>query len=1786
MNTQAIDPDLVQEPSIKILSTVASRITFASSQSDISILADLAIQNDGDETLEDLVLHLESDPSVIESRTWVIDRLLGGGASLHLTDRAVDMNRSMLEGLTERMKCRLRFRLMKGETELSRLDHEFTALAKYEWGGGDYMPSLLAAFVMPNDPAIEGILKQAAGKLKQSGTTSNLDGYQSRSRQRVWSIASAIWAAVCDLGLDYATPPASFEREGQKVRRPGHVVSSGLATCMDSALLFAAALEQAGLHPVLALTEGHIFCGVWLQPRGFSDMLVYEALDIRKCIADADLLMFETTMVAHQPPGTFRAAIDDANRQLAETEEDVFVFAMDVRQARASITPLPLISQTTTDGSAEYVAENEPAATAMDLPPDDLPAFDLGVGLEQPAQETPTTRLDHWKRKLLDLTKRNRLLNLKQTRQALPLICASPAQLEDALANGEVINFTARGEIEQANQGRDGTSYRQRMGQELLDSHATELWQRKHVLADAKDQSDLDKTLITLYRKANSDLKEGGSNTLYLSIGLLRWQQEGDQRPYYAPLVLMPVSLTRKSARSRFKLRMFEDETVFNMTLLEMLRQEFGIELPQLAGDLPTDESGVDIPAIWSIVRAAVRDIPGFEVQERMFLGSFSFAKYLLWKDLQTKTDQLMQSPLVKHLIQSPRDAYGDPVDFLSPDQVDQQIDPAELYMPLPVDSSQIVAIHASAQGSDFVLEGPPGTGKSQTIANIIAHNLALGRRVLFVAEKMAALEVVHTRLCDCGLANLSLELHSNKSNKKDVIQQLGRAWQDRSPDNPTNERNADAAKLKQLRDELNAMVKAVHQPGPSGISPYQALGRALNSTAPFRLDWEGAGLAADPITSPEAREELQDLAHRLGLAALSVTEEDRNVFDGMQQTDWSHGWRQALTDQVQQSLQASQDLRKAATALCDAIGLSLPITSLKQADALAELARTLPLAVSHDLSFALEARDLPGLTKQLGGLHKQITNYQQIAEKLTLAADHEALSRAPGQGLLARWQQAEASWFLPRFFAQKKIRTELITHLPELTGGDTGQQLSLLAEMQKLASKIERAAKDMPASIAQLRPDGDTDLLKSQVAAGRQFRTALMSLASEPEQISALKQQGVQLLNQITDLMQPGMPASDAASTLIQKSKIFHQHWQELRQMAANDHLDATDLHELEDKLDGWARLAPRLQDWCRWQATAQQAQGQHLGSLVAALNAGAIKAEEARDAFDTAYAHFLAPRLVDDRPLLRDFAPRQHEDKIASFRRIDDRLAEMTSACIRARWSEGVPSFSDTANRPKPYSVLNHELTKKMRHKPIRQLFNEMGSAVTDLAPCMLMSPLSVAQFLPPEEQVFDLVVFDEASQITPWDAVGAIARGKNVIIVGDPKQMPPTNFFQRQSSEDQLEDIEIEDMESILDEALTAQIGWHRLTGHYRSRHESLISFSNHRYYDGHLVTYPAADTRESAVSLHRLDGLYEKGGSRTNPAEAKAVVAEIKRRLTDDHLQQLSIGVVTLNSQQQKLIEDLLDDARRADPSLEPFFQERTGTEPVFVKNLESVQGDERDVILLSIGYGPSEIGNRKMSMNFGPLNRTGGERRLNVAITRARQETIVFASFDPDQIDLTRTGAAAVRDLRHYMEFAQRGPKALAEAIQSVAGEHAYDSGFEKAVADGLRKRGWNVHTQIGVSKFRIDLGVVDPANPGSYLAGIECDGATWHSSPSARDRDKVRQAVLEGLGWTLLRVWSTTFFNDPKGVLDRLSDELSEMAEQSAADADNKTPRDTALELGVSSNVEPEIEADEVDRLE
>jgi hypothetical protein len=1713
------------------------KINFACHQNAYPVIRDLRIENPGECAYQDLTLTLTAIPAFLKTRTWHVDRL-DARSTLALVHRDLELDNGYLLQLSESLQGTLQFTLRQGEAQLLEATYPVDILSLNEWGGSDYMPELLAAFVTPNDPAIDQILRAASAVLRTAGKKDSLEGYQSGDNRRVWEIASAIYTAIANLDLRYAAPPASFEANGQKIRRPAQILSGGLATCLDTSLLFASALEQAGLHPLVVLTQGHAFAGVWLQPEDFSTVLVEDAEILRKCGQFQELVLFETTLTTQHPTPSFSQAIALAEERIAPSQDHEFIVALDVKRARMQhIFPVGLSTEPPRINSK--VQETNPQGFA------EAPQWQTATPLSL-AEETPAGRLERWQRKLLDLTLRNPLLNHRASSSSLQVLCPDPCLLEDKLAAGARIAILSK--QKKTIQKPDAALYKERTGADLDKEYALGVLEKDQILVDLPE-AELAKRAVEIYRKAQNALQEGGSNTLFLALGYLLWRKDAkDTVKLRAPLILLPVSMERKSVRSGVKLVINEDEPRFNTTLLEMLRKDFGISIPGLDGALPTDDSGIDVQGIWNLVRKAIKDMPGFEVVEDTALGHFSFAKYLMWKDLVDRAEALRANPVVRHLIDTPRQPYPSAIAFVEGNQIDQDYHPTDLLTPLSADASQMSVIATADKGKDFIVIGPPGTGKSQTISNLIAHLLGKGKRVLFVSEKTAALEVVYRRLADVGLGPFCLELHSSKASKSDVLKQLRQSWDQAAP-TPDNHWIREAERLKSLRDKLNGLVGRLHHRHRNGLTAHYAMGvkiRDEDFLSTCKFHWPRAD-QHDATTLDQMRES----AERLGVVAQNLGPLSDHPLRSIRHGDWSPQWQGLLEQAIATYTLSLRTTAEAGQRFLQSLGLAHGLPNLKALRQWKILAEALSGCHRLQAAFALDSSGATQIEALEAAVH-HLHAFAQHQATLSCPYNLDVWKATDLDALADNWQAAAGKWFLPRFFCQRRIVKRLQT-LGAKGQPRPAQDLPALCALRDEGLAIAALEND----IANLRDwrgvQTDPDKASHLAAAGKSLQAALSQLDVSPAFYLEVKSKIRSILQDGNELLSPTGSIGEVARLLAETYNACLAQRENYHKLSGYELIPSeNDVNlSLEEQYNSLSAIMAHRHDlkaWCAWQKRRQEALELELQPLVMALEQSLIAPAQARLAFEASYCAWWSGAVLSEDEVLRTFTCGEHEADIRQFRAVDQQFRQLTANYIAAQLCAHRPHSDDIA-RNSQWGILRRELEKKIRHKPVRQLVQEAPDALAALAPCFMMSPLSIAQYLPTDAQPFDVVIFDEASQITVWDAIGAIARGKQIVIAGDPRQMPPTNFFARNEEDPDGEVDQEGDLESILDEMLGASIPKRVLNLHYRSRKESLIAFSNQKYYENQLVTFPAPLTPpDHGVSLVHPAGHYARGKARHNEGEAKAVVAEVLRRLThsDARICQQSIGIVTFNTQQQTLIEDLLDAERAANPDIEWAFSRDNVLEPVFVKNLESVQGDERDVILFSTTFGPDQDGH--ITMNFGPLNRSGGERRLNVALTRARAAMVVFSTLRPEQIDTARTQATAVLHLKHFLEYAERGMGAL--GLQTKESTAHSVAPFETAVAQALTRLGWQVIAQIGVSSYRVDLGVVHPDHPGEFLAGIECDGAMYRSSAYARERDQVRQSVLAGLGWTLFRAWSADWWVHPAKASRQLHELLTRLLQE------------------------------------
>ncbi|GLH81654.1 hypothetical protein SSBR45G_65630 [Bradyrhizobium sp. SSBR45G] len=1335
------------------------------------------------------------------------------------------------------------------------------------------------------------------------------------------------------------------------------------------------------------------------------------------------------------------------------------------------------------------------------------------------------------RRALLDLGTRNRLVHIPlktKTIRTIDIVGARSAALFELLGEGKRFTFLPSKAEAVAETGGDASVAAVPPPQSETSAAKSKPTENESEAqtrpADTRLQTRLtsealQKRLLDIWYDARTLEEEQGVNILYLAFGLLKWfEDDKSDVERFAPLVLLPVRLERSSAADRFHLVSRAEPPSPNLSLQAKLDAEFGLKLADFG-----DEDDVDIAGYLAGIAETVATKKRWEVRaDAIVLGFFSFSKFLMYRDLDPEnwpTDgALDRHPLITALLQNGFEA-SEPI-VADNGRIDPVIQPVAMNHVVDADSSQAVVIEEVVRGRDLVVKGPPGTGKSQTITNIIASAAAEGKTVLFVAEKMAALDVVHRRLKAVGLGSLALELHSNKANKRILLEELKRCKSAAVPA-PRGEATL-VQHLTDSRDGLNQHADMMHQPHqPSELTPFRLLGHLIRcgetSAQPAR-PLQGAP-SWTPLDLERRRELIAELAERIAA-------------DGAPHL---HPWRGVGRDALDPT-----EMARLRTSLDEiAKGLGDVTTGAARMGALFELPSPATLAdAAGVLAFAEAAAAMPECDK--AAFRDPIwSRPHEVADIVDRGFRYAKLKTAFESAFVeAAWDAAMADC--------RKVIAEKGNSWLRLLSARYRAQMALLTSYLKVP---------MPKSVDQrlLLIDG---LIAAQAArrsfaelenaGSAAFGTAWQKEQSDWEALSTLttwwsafpkpfaNDETRQRLTHLTLSADDRQAITQFKNDLAGLRSSLQQLIDFLQLEPNRIPLDAGDrirFDELSETFSEWQSSTERLTRWIAFMERIRLARAYGLAALVDRTLDGSLPGDALQQTFDRSYYDAMRSVIFAQHPQLKRFDGESHDRLVDGFRKLDVERMQLARDQIAYEHAAALPR---NAGGIGPLGVLNGELAKKRNHLPIRQLLERAGPVVQQIKPIFLMSPLSVAQFLKPGAIAFDLLVVDEASQIEPVDALGAVARCRQMVVVGDERQLPPTRFFAKLTGNDDEDSddedqptFQVKDAESILDLCLAKGLSHRMLNWHYRSKHQSLIAVSNKQFYDNRLFIVPSPYDAVAGMGLkfnYNPDAHYERGSSRTNPREARIVAEAVMRHARETP--ERSLGVATFSVAQRQAIQDQLELLRKESPDTENFFVRGT-SEPFFVKNLENIQGDERDVIFISMGYGKTKEG--FVSMSFGPLNSDGGERRLNVLISRAKLRCEVFSSISGDDIDLSRAKGRGIAALKTFLTFAQTGQLGLAQETGRDP-----DSVFEEQVAAKLGALGHEVKTQIGTAGFFVDLAIVDPDKPGRFLLGIECDGAQYHASRSARDRDRLRQDVLEAHGWVLHRIWSTDWFLRPK----------------------------------------------------
>lgn len=1311
------------------------------------------------------------------------------------------------------------------------------------------------------------------------------------------------------------------------------------------------------------------------------------------------------------------------------------------------------------------------------------------------------TEIDIWKKKLLDLGKRNNLINYKDSKTStLEILLPSyDISFNKIISNSQVQIFDDKFDYnfnDIYDEEINGFSKEQ-----YYNKFKNKVPQSQILLFNPNKQTK--RILNTLMKKASDSITERGVNILYIAYGFIVWKEnDNSEIEYKAPILLMPITISNDGLNKPYFINHFDEDVSLNTSLQYMLENQYGIKIPEYNDD--------NIEEYFNSIEKMISNL-GWKLEREARISTFSFNKLNMYLDLDNNKDKIIKNPNIGAITNS----LGNSDIFINEEELNQLAEAKDLFLKqhnvVDADFSQTEAIEYAMMGKSFVLQGPPGTGKSQTITNMIAELIYAGKKVLFVSEKMAALEVVYNNLKKTNLSDFCLELHSYKANKKDFVEDL------------YNTLNTPKTLVKEIADDnlyelidktnkINEYDKELYKIyEPINMSLYQLIGLANHYSYTKEVPYIIKNI--DSMGIDVLNKNINDLdKYSLYEKTIGYNYKDNPLY-GLAITDSSYQNKIKIKEYLEECKNSSNNLFDELIKIKNNYNITLTDTN-----EIEKFIDFIKYSINNNFVNKSLLNDvlIDQLIKNIDELSLLEKNINDTKNKLLLKYNENIFDEDVKE--IYDDFTIYGNSFFKRLFnsnfkrANNKLASLSVNHKKikyELAIDD----LRLMIKRNMNIDKYNELSKMYEKySIKQF------DYLNTN---WNEMKDLLINLKTKLTNINLISKESINDINYesyndndiniLEDVYNSYKNAIDNIKPFID-TEIYN--------------LDDYYIHDVINVFDKLIDGLPYFDVWVEFYRLFIELKNNNLLpfiDLVIKLN---YKLNNISDYYRLCFYRQWIDEIFINNPRLNDYTRYQHDIDIKSFKEKDKTQLKISKARINEKLSKMRPDpMLQMTGSPANIIVREHE--KKRKLKPIRVLMNEIPEFIQELKPCFLMSPLSVSTFLS-DDINFDVTIFDEASQVFPEDAIVAIYRSKQLIVVGDSKQMPPTKFFISTDNNDDDYDDEISDIdsyESILDLCSTS-FPTKSLLCHYRSRDEGLINFSNKNFYKYNLVTYPSVYENKKDLGV---DFIYVNDGVMDFKAKANLVEAERVVDLIFEHYKKYperSLGVVAFNIKQQDVILKLLEKRRLTDSSIEEYLKDDV-KEPFFVKNLETVQGDERDTIIFSISYAKNEKG--QFAMRFGPLNLAGGERRLNVAITRAKLNVKVVSSIKANDIDVDKVTNLGPKLLHDYLDYAEHGINSLSKAISDENSE--IDSLFEEDVYNFLKANGFDVDRGIGSSKYRIDLGIKRP-NTNDFVLAIECDGATYHNNKSTRDRDRLRESILKDMDWNYYRIWSTDWYKN------------------------------------------------------
>lgn len=1700
---------------IKVAAKVAKDFSYADYHTDclmkikdncystfFSLIKECKIINNSAKTFNELVVRITFSSSDILKIDEINIKQVSSYSELVLRIPFLKVNRAKLEEVTEAIAVAAKFELLDASNKLlSDVEYSFRVLPISQPSSNildDFR--LYAKYVTP---LASGVKQIALNAIKYNDNRSII-AYQNKGEDKYNNMlkeAQALYLALHAHGIAYQNPPAGGLYT-QRLRMPMEVLNDKKGTCIDLAILYCACLLEVGYNPILVIIDGHAFAGFFLEDdASFPNSIEKTCAKVynRATGGFKEIALVECTTYTATYNVSFNEALNLGINNIKGYNGNIFN-AIDLASAHKGIfSPIPL--------------DNDDNELELLIKPKEIENKKLdSIAMTKYIDVSKTYEQDRftfWERKLLDLTEANPLVNFRLKLSNCLKLTANE-NIYDMLVDANSLKLAVMPE------NYSDASIAKEFEKGLL---------KPNDVFNASIDFDkvlgigLDKTLKSLIKKSNQAMDETGAPTLYMALGILTYNRKNHEKGQ-APFMVLPIKITKDKAVGLYTISYDYDDIMINQTFFEYYKEEHpNIDFSAL---YQVDSSQKYMDIVHTFKKNNTEDIQLDE--QAFFIANLTFAHYIMWLDVRKRKNELRKNKVIESIIAN-KNLLNENIDDLN-----KSVDLIENYedfaAPLYYDSTQLRAILECGKGKSFILDGPPGTGKSQTIVNMIVNAFYHGKTVLFVAEKKAALDVVAQRLKKLGdpnsennLGRFCLELHSNKANKADFFQKLKSSMelgQIKNPEEFLNNCNA----LDEKRNKLLTTINKMHQ-NKYFYSLYEAIVNYEGVENTLNVDFSN-----DFLTSftNEKYNEIKELIEKYLTLAGSISY-DTNPLKILNVTDVNYSEKEdAISD--------FNDLYLSLINFLDSykkILTELKIEYSNNYKIIKTIMKILDLCLNHDLyitrlSELLDTKDDDSITD----LFMVSKSFVELREKLKDIFNLDLILKIDGDKAYVLLNSKVG------FFKKLSINKKYKRILNSVVKPDFKIDKKKIDEYFKLIGKYNKIYDYLINNSKELSKMLDIDFMNCI----DDYEAISKKYSLTKEYLNSLKELDMDFITSTTIFTNIYNTKPLGLKMLFMDNKKELERYCDLEAKVSSKFAIERDFcSSINDLIGLWSYCKDpnnfnQLIDIASINKIIKQLNKFGLENITNEIKKNKLVYSSIFDTFKASLAKgYIRMYLEDDD--INSFNSDVFNLEVKKYKDLINEYNSLVVANVAAKLTENLNHNNINYANSSPIGRLKKSIANNGRGVTIRDTLLNYDEVIRKYFPCFLMSPLSAAQYLAVDEEnnkavsKFDIVIFDEASQIPTHEAIGPIARGKSLIVAGDPEQMPPSVYFQA-GLELSDEDIQYEDAISLLDECLTIDLPRIRLNYHYRSKHESLIAFSNYNFYNDTLFTFPSINSAKSLVEFKYVPLDCAKLNSSITKEEIDMIVDTFKEIYTNPKTMNKSVGIIAFNMKQADAIYDAIVNLLADDHILSDTVAKVA--EPWFVKSLENVQGDERDIIILSIGFRKNSMGR---AVVLGPLARENGQRRLNVAVSRSKEKMIVVSTILPtDFDDDTKISNKGQLMLKHFLQYASMENNPL------LINNDDEDKSIAYFIKKDLEKLGYDVRCNIGNSDFKIDLAIINQ-NKDAYDLGILIDSKPLENR-SCRDQLYVFESVLNSLKWKIVDIYSIEYYKNRKKTIDKI----------------------------------------------